>query len=270
MSASSGAKRTVIVGVALVAPSWLVLWTQSWYLSPLVFAALWTGAALVMYGLGGGYPGVRRHVTLAAASVPVWWWFELVNWRTANWDYVGADRYGGFEYAIFATVSFATVVPALDAAWHLFGARTRDVPRVTKPSRSALPLIAAGIASHLLIVAFPTVSFPLVWIGPLLVLAGITAWISGRTLLGDRRWRWSTAARVALAGLLCGFLWEFWNNWATPKWEYDVPFVDFLHVFEMPLLGYGGYVPFAWSIYVLVGLGPILRAWAVQRRPRVD
>ncbi|MDA1035408.1 MAG: hypothetical protein O3B65_00835 [Chloroflexi bacterium] len=266
MSESPVDKRTVGIGVALVAPSWLVLWTQSWYLNPLVFAALWTGAALVMYGIGGGYPGVRRHLGLAAMSVPVWWWFELVNRRIANWEYVGADRYGDIEYALFATLSFATVIPALDSAWGLFGARVGHETDVRKPARSALPLIAAGVVSHLLVVVFPTVSFPLVWVGPLLILAGVTAWISGRTLSGGQRWRLSTAFRVALAGLLCGFLWELWNNWATPKWEYDVPFVDFLHIFEMPLLGYGGYVPFAWSIYVLVGLGPILRAWVMQRR----
>jgi hypothetical protein len=45
-----------------------------------------------------------------------------------------------------------------------------------------------------------------------------------------------------------------------------VSFVGSLHVFEMPLLGYGGYVPFGWSIYVLVGLGPILRVLVMRRR----
>jgi len=28
-------------------------------------------------------------------------------------------------------------------------------------------------------------------------------------------------------------------------------------VFEMPVLGYGGYVPFSWSIYQLLGLWPV-------------
>ena len=30
----------------------------------------------------------------------------------------------------------------------------------------------------------------------------------------------------------------------VPKWVYFVPFVDFAHIFEMPLLGYLGYLPF--------------------------
>ncbi len=28
-----------------------------------------------------------------------------------------------------------------------------------------------------------------------------------------------------------------WNDGANPKWEYSVAPFDFLHVFEMPLLG---------------------------------
>jgi hypothetical protein len=35
-----------------------------------------------------------------------------------------------------------------------------------------------------------------------------------------------------------------WNFNAIPKWEYDIAFFEFLHIFEMPILGYGGYLPF--------------------------
>ena len=34
---------------------------------------------------------------------------------------------------------------------------------------------------------------------------------------------------------------------------------DFLHIFEMPLLGYLGYVPFAWSVYQLINLPSLSR-----------
>ena len=47
-----------------------------------------------------------------------------------------------------------------------------------------------------------------------------------------------------LAGLVCGFFWELWNICSLAKWIYSVPFVDRFHVFEMPLLGYAGYLPF--------------------------
>ena len=47
-----------------------------------------------------------------------------------------------------------------------------------------------------------------------------------------------------LAGLACGFFWEMWNMWSLAKWVYSVPFVDRFHLFEMPALGYAGYLPF--------------------------
>ena len=57
---------------------------------------------------------------------------------------------------------------------------------------------------------------------------------------------------VAWTGvLICGFFWEFWNFKSHPKWAYHVPGVDFLRVFEMPLLGYLGYLPFALEVYLL-------------------
>jgi hypothetical protein len=42
-----------------------------------------------------------------------------------------------------------------------------------------------------------------------------------------------------------------WNYWAFPKWQYTIPYVDFAYVFEMPLLGYGGYLLFGLEIYVV-------------------
>ena len=38
-----------------------------------------------------------------------------------------------------------------------------------------------------------------------------------------------------------GFWWEFWNYYSSPKWVYDIAYVGFLKIFEMPLLGYVGY-----------------------------
>ena len=54
-----------------------------------------------------------------------------------------------------------------------------------------------------------------------------------------------------LAGAMCGFLWEFWNYWATAKWIYILPFLNEPKIFEMPLLGFLGFLPFAIEIYVM-------------------
>jgi hypothetical protein len=42
-----------------------------------------------------------------------------------------------------------------------------------------------------------------------------------------------------------------WNINSLPKWVYSVPFVDRFHVFEMPILGFAGYLPFGLECAVI-------------------
>jgi hypothetical protein len=55
----------------------------------------------------------------------------------------------------------------------------------------------------------------------------------------------------ALAALFCGFFWELWNVNSLAHWEYSVPFVQRFHIFEMPILGYAGYLPFGLECMVV-------------------
>jgi len=59
---------------------------------------------------------------------------------------------------------------------------------------------------------------------------------------------------LSVGALICRFFWEMWNYYSWPKWIYHTSGAQFLHVFEMPLLGYGGYVPFALDLFVLRNL----------------
>jgi hypothetical protein len=51
--------------------------------------------------------------------------------------------------------------------------------------------------------------------------------------------------------LLCGVYWEAWNFWSLPKWIYHIPHVGFWHVFEMPVMGYSGYLPFGLELFAM-------------------
>ncbi len=46
-------------------------------------------------------------------------------------------------------------------------------------------------------------------------------------------------------------LWEFWNYWAATKWTYTVPYLGDVKIFEMPILGYLGFPPFALECYAM-------------------
>jgi hypothetical protein len=274
----------VLVAAALLGACWALLWAVSIYWSPLFFTGLWLGAAVLMYAAGpGGHPGWRRHAALALASVPVWWWFEAVNTRVDNWEYLLTHSYNDLEYAVFASIAFSTVVPALDAASRLLLGRIagRRAPATTAAGGRvevgaaapllAVPVLAAtGLAATILVFALPDMFFPLVWVGPFLILDAAVGFVRGRSLLAQAAaGRWQTLVAVALAGLLCGALWEMWNFWAAPKWIYDIPYLGYAKIFEMPILGYLGYIPFAWSVYQLIRLADLglahLKGWSRAR-----
>jgi hypothetical protein len=256
--------RTTVAGLLLVAAGWVPLWTVDSYWNPLAFTALWTGVALFAWGVSGrGYPGVRRHLALAAISVPIWWWFELVNSRVANWHYVFTPEYTDLEYSLFATVAFSTVVPAVAAVTEALRRtkRLEDGLRAAAPGARSLSVleIVAGALMQVGVFMWPDVAFPLVWVAPLIIADGCVGLLGTRSLLlaavGGPRGRLKAAAA---AGLVCGGLWEFWNFWSMPKWEYVLPHLDFARIFEMPVLGYGGYIPFAMFVIQAVLLADLL------------
>jgi hypothetical protein len=57
-----------------------------------------------------------------------------------------------------------------------------------------------------------------------------------------------------MAGMVCGFLWEFWNYWSITKWVYTVPFFEEGKVFEMPAPGYIGFALFGLETIAFVNL----------------
>lgn len=245
-----------IAGFVMTGAGWGAMWGVVSFWNPVAFAAMWTGAALLLWWTSGRYPGAARHSALAAISVPVWWWFELVNQRVENWEYVNPFKPGPFWYAVLASTAFATVVPALCAATAVLRSCFGGGPELSGVSRRLASWeVGLGVVCQASVFAYPKVAYPFVWIAPFLVIDGLGGMVTGRSLLADmKRGRWGEAMLLGGAGLLCGVLWEFWNYWSTPRWIYHVPLLGFGKVFEMPILGYLGYVPFAWSLARLVDL----------------
>jgi hypothetical protein len=119
----------------------------------------------------------------------------------------------------------------------------------------ALALAAIGIRADLL--------FPVLWIAPVLVLAGLQQLVLGETIFSPlARGDWRPTLQPALAALICGFFWELWNYGSLPKWHYSIPYVQRFHLFEMPLLGYAGYLPFGIECALVMDLA----ARFVERR----
>jgi hypothetical protein len=232
---------TSLAGVEPIRRYWFDLVWSGYVLA--ADAVVWARAGRSLLHGGG-----RRLAVLFALSAPLWWAFEIANWRLENWKYVGTTVDGGQLHVALNTVSFTFVLPALAESRDLLRSFVRfpHPPAVPLPSWTAPGLVAFGLAGAPLLYLFPEQAYPLVWVSPLCVLDGV-ADLRGRpnvfALL--REGRAGPVLLIAVAGLGTGVLWELWNWGAVPHWQYRVPYFDVLPIFEMPVLGYLGYPPFA-------------------------
>jgi hypothetical protein len=111
-------------------------------------------------------------------------------------------------------------------------------------------MMIAGVVCFIAPLILPRYTFPLVWLGFFLLLDPINYLHKQPSIIQHIKDRNLTIPlSLLLAGIILGFLWEFWNYWAIPKWTYDIPFLGFFKIFEMPLLGYVGYFPFSFELY---------------------
>jgi hypothetical protein len=233
---------------------------------------VWTGYVLFIDGLvarlrGRSYLTTHRAelVLVALVSVAGWWLFEWYNaprfWRGGDelrglwWQYHNLEpnpwlRRVGYDWA------FATIFPALFlTAAALHASLLARVPlRPWRPPRgllvAAIVVGAIGTVTPLLVVSPWLV--PLVWTGPLLLLEPLNYRAGRGSWLADlERGDASRVLALLAAGAVCGLLWEFWNFWASTRWTYTVPYLGDVKLFEMPVLGYLGFPPFALECYAL-------------------
>lgn len=263
------------LGAGLVATVWWLAWFGPAPASHHTFFPLWLGYILLVDGLTywrGGRSLLatdwRRFALLFGLSVPLWWLFEVANRFLGNWEYMLPYAYHPVAYALLASLAFSTVIPALFVTatflrtFPLF-ARPRRWWRLD-PSRRGLLLISGlGLVLVALALEWPRVAFPLIWIGFFLVFDPLNRRLGNKSLaaeVADRRW--DTVLVLFAAGLICGFFWELWNWGSLPKWQYEIPYANRPTLFEMPLLGYGGYLPFALEVYAAYHL----LSWLILRR----
>jgi len=236
-----------------------VKWVRIFF-TPLV----WTGYVLLIdsivfrmkresWIIGRG----RTFLLMVPLSAGFWYMFEFFNLFLKNWRYEGLPAV--WMAAIGMTWAFATIGPGIFETSDLletigsFKLRTRrfEVPRSLLYT---LIIIGAGCLLSILITP-PRVArylaIPL-WLGFLLLLDPVNHMRGHKSIL--KQWQngdFETTLCLLIGGLICGFLWEFWNYWAAAKWVYQLPYAAGPKVFQMPLLGYVGFPVLALDYYVL-------------------
>ncbi|HEY0454912.1 MAG TPA: hypothetical protein VGE41_00950 [Verrucomicrobiae bacterium] len=258
-------------GLILIGIFWPLNWCLPGTRTAYLFFPLWLGYILVMDALVLTRRGDSllsrsplQFVLLFVLSAPAWWLFEWINSRTHNWKYMGGNQFTGLEYFILSSVSFSTVMPSVFESAEFMRSlpvmqRLEKGPHVSARPWMRLSCLAVGAIMFWLTWRWPRTCYPFVWTSLVLILEGINGLLRRPCFLdylhqGD----WRPVVALALGALLCGFFWEMWNYYSFPKWVYDTPGVKDPCLFEMPLLGYLGYIPFAWELY---GLRNLLWPW---------
>lgn len=255
------------LGLALVVLFWILNWSLPGLRTQWAFFPLWLGYCLLVDALvlvRKGSSLLTRspvgYATLFLLSAPSWWLFELVNWRTQNWQYQGREFFTNVQYFLLASLSFSTVMPAVFGTAELASTfnwikKARAGLKIPLTRTALLGFFCGGWLMLALLALWPRIFFPLTWISVYFIIEPINIWLGRRSLgrhLADGDWRPVLALWVGC--LMCSFFWEMWNYYSYPRWAYQVPYADFLHVFEMPLLGYGGYLPFSLELFALYHL----------------
>lgn len=269
------------LGLLLVALGWTLAWSD---VSPPewrrhTFTPLWVGYILAMNALAwrrsGRSPVTHRTGWLLAlfpASAAFWWLFEYLNRYVGNWYYTGVVDSGDWDYFLQGTLPFSTVLPAVmsTAAWLATFRRLDALSLPPLRGPAVLPWVAfvAGTLALLGIGLWSEELFAMLWLAPLLLLAGLQKLVARESLFSPlARGDWRPLLIPALAALVCGFFWELWNWGSAAQWHYSVPYVQRFQVFEMPLLGYAGYLPFGVECALVSGLVAQALAGRKDSRP---
>ena len=261
--------------VLLLIPCWVLAWTRFNWFAPLqlyTFTPLWLCYLVIVNAISAWRKGhclitdrPRYLLCLAVLSSAFWWYYEYLNGFIRNWHYTGLGRLSTPEYVVHASLAYATVLPAVISTVELLN----TIPRLAQPFTAyrCCPLLQSrvcwiglwtgGCLMLGLAAVFPEQLFMWVWIAPLFIITGARRALGQTTLcslLASRDWR--PVILPAIAALTCGLFWELWNAGSLARWEYNIPYVDALHLFEMPALGYAGYLPFGMVCLAIAELLP--------------
>jgi len=255
-----------IAGLLIVILAEVLLIRQVTLVGVWFTAIVWTGYILFVDNLVLRLKGRslihdrrREFLMMLPLSVGFWLIFEVYNFRLQNWFYIGLPdsiwlRDIGYFWA------FATILPGIFETTELLEGLGvfRDLSLQPFLLAKRWHTLAMGIGLAFLVIP-PLLPLPLaaytfgfVWLGFILFLDPLNYRWGAESLLAQwERGYWQRTLTLLLGGFICGLFWEFWNYWAIGKWVYAVPILSDFKLFEMPIVGFLGFPPFALECYIM-------------------
>ncbi len=267
--------------IVILAVSWFLMWWGGGILEPLVhyaFVPLWWSFILVLDGFvykrNGGISIISSQPAtmkiIAVVSCVAWYVFEYLNYFVvANWYYPNNQIFTTFGNIFWYSLSYTVILPSIFEWYTLLQTfkplsnRYANGPRITFPKSLQVAVFIVGLMLVFGMAYLPFSLFWALWVCPIPVLAPAMSLAGYWTPFTPiKKGNWSPVILIALATIINGFFWEFWNygsEWfhndipINPNyWKYFVPYLDKIHIFsEMPILGYFGYLFFGVTCWVI-------------------
>ncbi|MHB8578716.1 MAG: hypothetical protein ACYDA4_02510 [Ignavibacteriaceae bacterium] len=249
----------------------ILFWTLNWSLPGLrtqwAFFPLWLGFILLVDALVYSAKGSsilsrnrNKFIELFIISIPVWWLFEALNYFTQNWYYEGRQYFSDFQYVLLASLCFSTVMPAVFELAELVATfdwlnKIKISKQIKLDKKYSYSLLILGLVMLFLIILLPHYFYFLIWVSMYLIIEPANLLLGNNNLFNYLSiGNWKPLLSLIIGVLICAFFWEMWNYFSYPKWIYSLPGVNFIHIFEMPLLGYLGYLPFSLELFAIYNL----------------
>jgi hypothetical protein len=248
-------------------PAWLL----DWGLLPLWWGFILMLDGLVYYRTGGNsliHNEPTEIIAMGVVSISGWLIFEYFNFFiNLNWYYPNAHLKGHDEFLLYAVFGSSAFIPMtfewyfLLRSFNFFNSHYRHGPKLNINKKILLAVLIISIIGMYLAPKHSDLLFFILWLGPLVILSIVLEILGIWTPFNaiKQRGDWTSLLVFAPTFLFQGFLLECWNylsaghNNNQPQtnnpayWVYCIPYVSNYHVFEMPILGYLGYIPF--SVY---------------------
>jgi len=209
----------------------------------------------------------REIIGIGLAATSGWMLFEYLNFFVdENWFYPKGDIIPEDEFTVYAVLGSSGLMPAVFEIYNLmntfpaFRHRYDRGPKLSASKTTRTVMLLLSLAAMFCVSFFPEVMFGALWICPLIIFAIVLEnfgiWTPFTPI---KHGNWSPFLKYSLCYVIYGFLLEWWNffnsthdpanpaniNTYTPAhWVYSIPYISKFHVFEMPVLGYMGYLPF--------------------------
>lgn len=247
-----------------VTPGWFIHWSD--------FPLFWGFVLMldgVVYKRMGGNSLIAKIpqeiVGIGVASISGWMIFEFLNFFVDdNWYYPRGNIIDRELFLLYACIISSGLLP-LAFQWYLvfksfpkFSNRFSAGPKLTLNEMTKNILLLLGLISMFLAGLMPDLLFFTLWTSPPIILAVVLDKIGVWTPLNPiSKGDWRPALLSALTYFVAGLTLEGQNFLSASHnglevtftgdpayWQYNLPYVNVLHVFEMPLLGLYGYLPF--------------------------